>query len=375
MNQIPHSPFSILHCFLFLLSFQLAAQEAVFLKNPSFEDAPGYGAVPGGWRNCAFNNESPPDTHPVENGLFQVTQTPSDGDTYLGMVARDIGTVESVGQELLTPLKGGQCYSFSIHLCRSGTLFSSSRVTMKPVNFNQPIVLRLWGGLSPCGKKSLLAVSPLIENLDWKKYTFQFRPDENLNWISFEVYYVKGTTTGYNGNILMDSAAPFLPIDCESKQPLVDPDTLQQPKYNYENYRLLSGPPSKLSHLTFGGYGDSGFRVVDKVADINGLIKDNCSQIGFQSGSSYLTNELGMALKEIAVNVFRHGDLTLKIGIPNTDGSLLSKRKKTLKRIFREIGLPKKIYEIIVFPNSSLVEGGWLCGHQDIWLQVENGRK
>ncbi len=351
------------------------AQEAVFIKNPSFEDAPGYGTVPGGWRNCAFNSESPPDIHPVEPNYFQVAQTPHHGDTYIGMVARENGTVESLGQELLAPLKAGQCYSFSIHLCRSATLLSPSRVSMKKVNFNQPIMLRLWGGLSPCGKKSLLATSPPVETQGWKKYTFQFRPEEDLNWFSLEAYFVKGTTSGYNGNILLDNAGPFLPIDCGSKQPLVDPDTLQQPKYTYENYQLRAAPASRLSHLTFGGYGDyMGFRVVDRAENINGLIKENCPQIGFQANTGSLADERGLALKEIAINVFRHGGLSLKVGIPGTDGTLPAKRKRTLKRIFREIGFPKKFYEIVVLPNNNQPGAGWLCGQRDIWLRLDEIR-
>ena len=349
----------------------LLAQEVVYLKNPSFEDIPKYGSVPGAWRNCAFNNESPPDIHPIKDGLFGVRQEPLNGRSYIGLVARDNSTTESIGQELLMPLKADQCYSLSLALCRSDKLISRSRLTGEMQNFNLPVCLRIWGGLSPCGRKSLLAVSPQVDNIDWKKYTFHFKPEEDLTWLSFEVYYMDGATGAYNGNLLIDNASAIIPISCEDQEALVADSDIQQPEYNYVNYGI---PDNVRSLPFFSAYGATGFfidfRVVDKPVDINALILDNCPDMGFQFSSHFLTDEYGIALKEIAVNVQKHKNTVLLLGTPYVGNELVTKRKRTLRRIFREIGLTKHQYEIVVLPPD-WAEEEWLCGGQELWLKLQ----
>ena len=353
--------------------YSLLSQEVVYLKNPSFEDVPKYGDVPGAWRNCAFNNESPPDIHPIKDGLFGVNQKPVNGSTYIGLIARDNSSTESIGQELISPLKADQCYSLSIGLCRSDKLMSRSRLTGEMQNFNLPVTLRIWGGLSPCGRKSLLATSPQIDNTDWKKYTFHFRPEEDLSWISFEVYYVEGATGAYNGNLLMDNASPIVPISCDNQESLVADAAIQQPDYNYVNYGI---PENVRSKMFFSAYGGTGFymdfRVVDRPIDIKALILDNCPDMGFQFSSHFLTDEFGIALKEIAVNVQSHRNTKLLLGMPYVGNTLVTKRKRTLKRIFREIGLSKNKYEIVVLPPD-WNEEEWLCGGQELWLKLVDG--
>lgn len=349
----------------------LFTQEVVFLKNPSFEDVPKYGAVPGAWRNCAFNHESPPDIHPIENGRFGVKQQPIDGNSYIGLVTRDNNTAESIGQQLLSPLKGGQCYSFNLQLCRSDKLVSRSRATGEMANFNQPISLRVWGGLSPCGKKVQLAESPEVEHTEWKSYTFQLQPEEDLSWLSLEANFKNGTTQPYNGNILIDNASAIIPVSCDNQEALVNETDIIQPPYDYVKYAV---PKNVRSKSFFSAYGDSGyymdFRVVDEPADINGLILDNCTGMGFQYSTHLLTDEFGIALKEIAVNVARHENTILLLGVPEVGKMLVSKRIKKLKHIFREIDLPKNKYQIVVLPPNWEQEG-WLCGSYELWLKLD----
>ncbi len=356
----------------FLFIFPLYAQEVVYLKNPSFEGVPKYGTLPGAWRNCAFNNESPPDLHPVKRGSFGVTQTPMDGNSYIGLVARDNSTTESIGQQLLTPLKSGQCYQVTLALCRSEKLTSRSRKTGKTVNLNSPLTLRVWGGISPCGKKTLLAISKAIDNTNWEKYTFQFKPEENLTWISFEANYAEKQNGAYNGNLLIDDASAIVPISCETQTPLVAETSIQQPEYSYVNPAKLKNVRTRPFYSIHKGsdyYMD--YRVVDSPTEINALIVDNCPNMGFQFGSYLFTDEFGLALKEIAVNVIKHKSTLLLLGIPNAGKELVAKRKKTLKRIFREISLSKGQYEIVVLPPN-WEEDGWMCGGQELWMRLED---
>ena len=364
-------------CNLLILSFLptlLISQEVVYLKNPSFEGVPKYGSLPGAWRNCAFNSESPPDLHPVKRGSFGVTQAPMDGKSYVGLVARDNSTRESIGQQLLAPLTGGQCYTFSIHLCRSDKLMSRSRTTGKSVNLNTPLSLKIWGGISPCGTKQLLAISTKVENTEWEKFTFQIKPVEDLNWINFEVDYAEKNGEPYNGNLLLDHANSFMPVSCETLELLVDESSIQQPEYKYVNHVKLDNfwmKPFYSMHKGNGYYMD--YRIVNSPADIHALVVDNCSKIGFLVGDYLFQDEFGVGLKEIAVNARKH-HFVMQIGLTNVGKELVGKRKKAIKRSLREIGFSKDQYEIVLLPIDW--EGAdWMCGGQELWIKLVEKNK
>ena len=358
---------------LFILFFlniflgQMQAQQAIFLTNPSFEDNPHYAQTPGGWRNCAFNNESPPDIHPVEGGNFQVTQKPWHGDTYLGLVVRDTRSVEGVGQELFAPLEVNRCYTISLMLCRSGHLLSNLRSGPGQVDFDKPAVLRIWGGISPCGQKTLLAESPLINHTDWQKYTFRFRSLDSLSWISFEAYYDPDAVGPYNGNILLDNASPILPLDCETLEPLVDPDTLTVPNYSFQKVKTF-GYKSHYFQLERGGYANVSLRIVETLEDLQNLIRLDCPGIGFVSGKPDFIDGDFTILKEVAYNVTQFSEVNLVAGIHDAGEKLTKKRIKALRSIFKEVGLKKDQYRIVV-DNAAGKTGGWQCD-RELWLKV-----
>ena len=74
-------------------------QKRIILQNPSFEGPAGQSRPPMGWTNCGAPGESPVDIQP---GSFDVNFPPYNGNTYLGMVTRDIGTYEGISQRLKT---------------------------------------------------------------------------------------------------------------------------------------------------------------------------------------------------------------------------------------------------------------------------------
>ncbi|HFA50537.1 MAG TPA: hypothetical protein ENJ95_16105 [Bacteroidetes bacterium] len=357
----------------FFFSFSTGtAQEAVFLTNPSFEGTAQYAAVPGGWKNCAFNNEAPPDIHPVKNTNVGMSVIPHHGETFLGLLSKSNSTVESIGQRLKKPLRAGVCYSFSTVLCKSEKYYVLDSKTKKAVRYDGALVLRIWGGASPCGHKSLLAVSPPIKNTDWERFDFQFRPDADLDWISFDVYYTEGAASAYRGNLMMDDASPFIPIDCRSKEPLVNTAELTVPEYKFVKYEV----PSNAKEEVHWAVGDLlveflDFRVVEKKEDLVNLVFDNCNKVGFLFSSRELMDKRGYAIKEIAVNVQKFKDLVLVVGIPRLGQKLNKQRSKRLKRTFREIGLSKKLYRIeLVDENADHSE--WLCGQKELWLRLED---
>lgn len=347
------------------------SQEIIYLKNPSLEALPNYGSVPGGWKNCAFNFETPPDVHPLKNGQFQVNQIPQNGESYVGLVSRDNGTTESIGQELFTPLQAGQCYEISLYLCRSEKLMAVHRLTRKRMNFNQPLVLKIWGGISPCGKKSLLAESPLIEHLDWKKYEFNFSPNENFTYLKFEAYYLNEKSAAYNGNILLDNISHIFPINCHTGEYLIDKNNLKEPVYKYVKYSV---PPKIQSEVySYSENEPYMFRDLRMVEKMDGLIKlmgENCSGINFKNNSHFLKNNSGEYLLEIAANIRKFKNQQLLIGIVNDHQKLFKKRIKVIEKLFKEFGIPANQYKIISTKNNN----SWTCVNKNIYLEIRKNK-
>jgi hypothetical protein len=184
------------------------------LKNPSFEDEPQASHTPYNWFDCGFQGESPPDVQP--NPTYKVVQKAFHGKTYLGLVIRDIGTYESIGQKLNLVLSKDTCYSFSAYLMRSNIYESMSQATRRMTNYSKPCVLRIWASDSLCTRKELLALTHPIHNTKWIKYSFTFAPQQNWHCIKFEAYF--GDKKAYNGNLLIDNLSDITPCPCAKSE-------------------------------------------------------------------------------------------------------------------------------------------------------------
>lgn len=346
----------------------------ILLANPSFEGNVGYGVLPGGWFSCTFNGESPPDTHPVPEGLFGVTQRPHEGISYIGMVVRDNGTYEQVGQKLEVPFQAGQCYSFSVQLCKSDHLLSISRATNEPVDYNKPVALRIWGGLSPCGQKELLAVSPAIFNDNWVKYTFQVKSLDSLNYLTLEAYYLKGATAFYNGNLLVDNVSDIIPIDCENLQPMLNADTIQVPKHQFEKEKLIL--ENRLGAAKFST--KMQFLKTDEAKSYNDLpkiIANNCVKVGFENGGSHLSPVDEISLMKIAYNFSKFPNQFLEIAIAKEGKKLNSRRAKAISEVFKNTGLGQRQYSINFIQIEKADLSGWSCGVNKVWMKVVARKK
>lgn len=224
---------SVLIVIIVMCAMGINAQfDTISLRNPSFEDTPRRGGWYNsafesqknnikGWFDCGilnFKDETAPDIHP--SNFWSNTKQPSHGDTYLGLVTRDNDTYESVSQELRSPMKAGQCYSFSVDLSKSERYLSRSRLKEeddREYNYTTPIVFRVWGGYGHCGTVELLAESAPVKNSPWKTYQFKLSPKSNYKYITFEAYYKVPVILPYNGHILVDNCSDIIQINCDDE--------------------------------------------------------------------------------------------------------------------------------------------------------------
>ena len=168
--------------------------DKIYLRNPSFEDAPRASASPAGW-----HTSTPGSTPDILPGAWGIEFAPQDGKTCIGVVTRSDGTTENISQALAEPLASGVCYTFSVYLAH----------VEKYVGFNHPVRIRVWGSATKGDKGVLLDASPLINHSDWRTYKFQFFAQGAVRYLTLEAWYAPGTTFKYNGNILLDHCSPI----------------------------------------------------------------------------------------------------------------------------------------------------------------------
>ena len=171
----------------------LVFTQTIYLNNASFEGTPQDATVPAGWFPCELGTT--PDILP---GYWGVYQEASEGETYVGLITREDGTWESIGQRLSSPLKAKECYAFSIDVAHSNTYAS----------YNKPLKIRIWGGTQKCVKTQLLLETDFIKDTDWEEYEVDFTAKQNLNYILIEAYYKDGDFS-YRGNVLIDNISPI----------------------------------------------------------------------------------------------------------------------------------------------------------------------
>ncbi|MCB0555610.1 MAG: hypothetical protein KDD02_18835 [Phaeodactylibacter sp.] len=173
------------------LPILLTAQ--AYLKNASFEGKAQDATVPASWFPC--EEGTTPDILPGPWGVYEEA---AEGDTYLGLITREDGTWESVGQRLSATLKAKECYTFTLDVAHSKTY----------AGYNNPLRLRIWGGMAKCGKDQLLLETDFIREPEWEEFEVQFVPKKPINYIVIEAFYKDGRFS-YQGNILIDNFSPI----------------------------------------------------------------------------------------------------------------------------------------------------------------------
>ena len=186
-----------LFAFITAIGFAFSANAQVRLENASFEGESQDATTPMNWHPCEMGTT--PDILP---GEFGVTLEASEGETYMGLITRDDGTYESVGQRLFKPMEGEECYSIKVDLACSPNYASH----------NKAIQLRIWGAETKCSKDQLLVESIIIDHNEWESYDFKFSTKMSFNYVIFEAYYApKEGEIGRKGNILVDNISQIKP--------------------------------------------------------------------------------------------------------------------------------------------------------------------
>jgi gliding motility-associated-like protein len=206
----------------FPLLFVLISYNAFnqIIPNPSLEGPPMDGFPPNGWFPC--NLYSTPDTQP---GTWNVSSNASHGNTFVSLVTRgNTGTVssnytEAIGVQLRGALKMNQNYHLRIDLALSPT-FTSSYDDGKLIDFNNPVLLKIWGGTSSCYKDELLFTTAPIENTVWNTYEIDLSPKiRSYAYLILEAAFVSDVS--YFGNVLIDNI-----VECPSMNLRMPADTV-----------------------------------------------------------------------------------------------------------------------------------------------------
>lgn len=180
---------------LLLLAFSLSLfSQTIALDNASFEGEPQDATLPQGW--FAVELGTTPDIMP---GIWGVTRESSEGDTYIGLITREDGSFESIGQRLAAPFEKDMCYKFSLDLARSKTY----------AGYNFPIRLRIYAGTKKGKRSQLLWSSPTVDEEEWETHEVRFTAKKKYNYIIIEAYFGDGLLFHYNGNILVDGISPI----------------------------------------------------------------------------------------------------------------------------------------------------------------------
>ncbi len=164
------------------------AQE--FIKNAGFEGKKGEAKIPKKWNACS--KSTTPDILP---GEFDVDLVASEGDTYVGLITRDNGDLETIGQKLKFTLLKGQCYEFTMDVARSETY----------AGYNIPVGLKIWISTSSCTSEQLIFHSKSIESNSWEEVKVRFTPNSDMSFIRISPVSVSGLYFNYKGNILIDN--------------------------------------------------------------------------------------------------------------------------------------------------------------------------
>jgi len=159
------------------------------MLNASFEGEPRDATIPRGWFIC--KEGTTPDILPGPWGVYTEA---SHGETYVGLITRENGSWEAIGQRLTDKLSKGQCYEMTLDIARSETY----------ADYHDPISLRIWIGRSKCDRDQLILETKPVRHTEWRTQDIRFVPESDMHYILIEAFYKEGPFS-YKGNILIDN--------------------------------------------------------------------------------------------------------------------------------------------------------------------------
>ncbi len=187
----------------------LFCQQVILLNNGSFErDGAAFnGKVPMGWELLA-GNETPPDLLPNEDS--QVLTPAPEGKYYLGLLTRNNQTTEAIGQRLTGTMFKDTVYQLRFMAARSPQYYAQERISQRNINFDIPVIVRIYGGSQSGIAPELLAETPPIGHYEFKDYMLSFKPKTNCNYLVFQAYYDPKYGKAYNGHVLIDDISDIV---------------------------------------------------------------------------------------------------------------------------------------------------------------------
>ena len=180
--------------FLLILSPTILSAQPARMLNSSFEGEPRDATVPRGWFIC--KDGTTPDILPGPWGVYTEA---IDGETYVGLITRENGTWEAIGQKLTEKIIEGRCYQMSLYVARSDTY----------ADYHDPIKLRIWCGKSKCDREQLILETDFIRDTEWEKLEFKFTAKSDMSYILIEAFIREGSFS-HRGNVLIDNISAII---------------------------------------------------------------------------------------------------------------------------------------------------------------------
>ncbi|SEA36972.1 gliding motility-associated C-terminal domain-containing protein [Chitinophaga terrae (ex Kim and Jung 2007)] len=181
--------YPIFICCLLCTCFSLCAQD-IILKNPSLEGERGAGKVPPQWLG-----RNTPDVQP---GALNITQQPTDGESYIGLHSGPT-YLESVSQEV--NLQAGKSYQLSADLAYAPNYAYKACYGL----------LNVYGANSPRDTLERLWSSVPMYHTSWRRYTFNVIPKKQYKYIVFMAGVdLPCDQSPYGSAVLMDNLSASL---------------------------------------------------------------------------------------------------------------------------------------------------------------------
>jgi len=177
------------------------SQSANLLKNGSLEDSR---SKQGEWIFPKIKNNHPDAFYAFAEKLWNVDKQPYDGSWYTGLVVRDDGSFEVLGQKLKNRLVANKKYLVSLYLCTSTKMTSFSPLSNgQEVSFGKALNVRISIGNSYKMSRIILETGA-VTNEEWMEYTFEIQPDVDVKCFWIESAHLTGYEGAYNGNVFVD---------------------------------------------------------------------------------------------------------------------------------------------------------------------------
>lgn len=155
--------------------------------------------------NYEFPNRSPATYH-LDTLLFGVNKSAKHGGRFISMVTRIEGSYESISQKLDKDLIKNQTYLIGFYCALAERYYSPYPPNEHSKSFVNAVKINVFLANSNFERDQLIYSSGSNDNFEWKEHVIEFIPDNNFQYIIFEVDFEEGSEP-YRGHILLDNVS------------------------------------------------------------------------------------------------------------------------------------------------------------------------